>query len=175
MKTFGLVGWSGSGKTTLMVKLVPEMTARGFRVSTMKHTHHNFEIDHPGKDSYEHRMAGATEVMITSGRRWALVHELRDEPEGTVEDMIAKMSPVDLLLIEGFKYHPHPKIEVYRPSVGKPMLAPEDESIVAVASDEAVNGLRVPLLDLDDLTAIADFIVAFLGLAEAERTGAAQG
>jgi molybdopterin-guanine dinucleotide biosynthesis protein B len=166
MKTFGLVGWSGSGKTTLMVRLLPELIGRGLKVSTMKHTHHSFDIDKPGKDSHNHRMAGATEVMVASSRRWALMHELRAEPEPDMETLIAHMAPVDLLLIEGFKYHHHPKMEVHRPALGKPLLCHDDPTVVAVASDAAVPGLAVPVLDINDPAAIADFILAHCGLAE---------
>ncbi|MAO57298.1 MAG: molybdopterin-guanine dinucleotide biosynthesis protein B [Rhodospirillaceae bacterium] len=126
MKVFGLVGWSGSGKTTLLVNLIPELTARGLSVSTMKHTHHNFDIDRKGKDSYEHRAAGAHEVMLTSGKRWVLQRELRGEDEPDMDELIARMAPVDLILIEGFKSHRHDKMEIFRPSVGKPMLAVDD-------------------------------------------------
>lgn len=171
MRTFGLIGWSGSGKTTLMVQLLPELISRGLTVSTMKHTHHHFDIDKPGKDSYEHRAAGAKEVMIASSRRWALVHELRDEPEADMEDMIAQMTPVDLLLIEGFKSHRHAKLEVFRPSTGKSMLCGTDPTVVAVASDESLPELEIPRLDLNNVKAIADFIVAQCGLLQDQRTG----
>ena len=165
MKIFGLAGWSGSGKTTLVCQLIPELISRGLRVSTLKHAHHNFDVDKPGKDSYEHRQAGASEVMISSGNRWALMHELRGAPEPKVADLVAKMSPVDLLLIEGFKKAAHPKLEVHRPSVGKPLLCREDPHIVAVASDQALDGIELPQLDLDDVGVIADFIIAHCGLA----------
>ncbi len=164
MKVFGLAGWSGSGKTTLACKLIPELISRGVTLSTLKHAHHNFDVDKPGKDSYEHRQAGATEVMISSGNRWALMHELRGAPEPTVEELIARLSPVDLLLIEGFKKESHPKLEIHRPSVGKPLLCREDPHIVAVASDEALDGLELPRLDLNDVAAIADFVLAHCGL-----------
>ena len=167
MKVFGLVGWSGSGKTTLLVNLIPELTARGLSVSTMKHTHHNFDIDRKGKDSYEHRAAGAREVMLTSGKRWVLQRELRDEGEPDMDELIARMAPVDLILIEGFKSHRHAKMEVFRPSVGKPMIAAEDDTVVAVASDEVLQGLNCPVLDMNDVAAVADFIVAHCGLADA--------
>ena len=164
MKTFGLVGWSGSGKTTLMEQLIPTLIGRGFTVSTMKHTHHNFEIDKPGKDTFKHRMAGATQVAMMSSMRWALVHELRGAPEPTVDEVLAKMAPVDLVLIEGFKRHAHPKIEVFRSSVRESMLQPDDPSVVAVATDEPLAGLAVPVIDLNDVGAVADFIVAYCGL-----------
>ena len=159
MRILGLVGWSGSGKTTLMVKLLPALVGRGVTVSTMKHAHHGFDVDTPGKDSYEHRAAGATEVMIGSGLRWALMHELRGTPEPAPEDLVKHMTPVDLLIIEGFKAHKHEKLEVHRPSVGKPLLCRDDPRIVAVLSDAAIPGLIIPRLDLNDVPAIADFAI----------------
>lgn len=169
MKIFGLVGWSGSGKTTLVAKLVPELISRGFTVSTMKHTHHNFDIDKPGKDSYEHRIAGATEVLLTGASRWALLHENRDEPEPSINDLLARMGDVDLVLIEGFKSHGHQKMEVHRPAVGKPLLATDDPTVVAVASDADLNDVDLPVLALDDVQVIADFIINHVGLVEAEE------
>ena len=160
MRIFGLAGWSGSGKTTLVVKLLPEIRRRGIGVSTVKHAHHSFDVDRPGKDSYEHRQAGATEVLVSSANRWALMHENRGAPEPTLEELIAKLSPVDLVLVEGFKRHPDMKLEVHRPSLGKPLLAPEDPWVVGVASDARLPTLHIPLLDLDDVPAIADFILA---------------
>ena len=173
MKIFGLMGWSGSGKTTLMVGLLPELTRRGYAVSTMKHSHHGFDVDIPGKDSYRHREAGATEVMVSSARRWALMHELRDQPEPDVETLIARMTPVDLLVIEGFKSHRHAKMEVHRPALGKELIGRNDPDVVAVASDLPIAGLRVPLLDLNDMTAIADFVVSHCGLQAGVPHGAA--
>lgn len=164
MRIFGLAGWSGSGKTTLMVKLVPELTGRGLGVSTMKHAHHTFDIDRSGKDSYRHRAAGATEVMVTSASRWALIHEHRGAPEPAIEDLVAHMTPVDLLIVEGFKRDAHPKLEVHRPANGKPLLCRRDPHVVAVASDAPLDGVGVPVIDLDDVPAIADFIVGHLGL-----------
>ncbi len=172
-KIFGLVGWSGSGKTTLVVKLVPALMERGLSISTMKHTHHNFDVDKPGKDSFEHRAAGATEVMLTSSKRWVLQHELRDEPESDMDELVARMSPVDLVLIEGFKRDRHQKMEVFRREVGKPLLAPEDSSIAAVASDGPVPEVSVPVIDLNDLDAIADFIFAHCGFGAERVHGAA--
>ncbi|HUT50417.1 MAG TPA: molybdopterin-guanine dinucleotide biosynthesis protein B [Alphaproteobacteria bacterium] len=164
MKIFGFAGWSGSGKTTLVTRLIPELVGRGVRVSTMKHAHHAFDIDKPGKDSYEHRTAGATEVMVTAASRWALMHEMRGEGELSIEELAARMTPVDLLLIEGFKSYPHDKIEVFRASVGKPLICLEETHIVAVASDAPVPKANVPVLDLNDVAAIADFILQRTGL-----------
>jgi molybdopterin-guanine dinucleotide biosynthesis protein B len=163
MRIFGLAGWSGSGKTTLMTVLIPELVRRGFTVSTLKHAHHSFDIDQPGKDSWRHRQAGAAEVMISSHNRWALMHELRGAPEPSLDELVRRMSPVDLLLIEGFKRYPHPKIEVYRPSLGKPLLHPEDPFVVAIASDERLAGLKLPWLPLSDASAIATFILDYEG------------
>ena len=157
MRIFGLAGWSGSGKTTLMVNLLPEIIARGITVSTVKHAHHEFDIDRPGKDSYEHRRAGATEVMISSANRWALMHELRGVEDPPLEMLIDHMSPVDLLLVEGFKWEAHPKIEVYRPVINKPLLQPDDPNIIAVASDEDLPKVKVPVLPLCDAVVITDF------------------
>ncbi len=164
MKVFGLVGWSGSGKTTLIKSLIPEITGRGISVSTMKHTHHKFDIDKPGKDSYEHRQAGASEVMVVSDKRWALMHEVRDEPQTMMEELITKISPVDLLLIEGFKSHKHIKMEIFRPSLGKELRSLEDDSVVAIASDEEVPNANRPVLDLNNVAAVADFILDQSGL-----------
>jgi molybdopterin-guanine dinucleotide biosynthesis adapter protein len=169
-KIFGLAGWSGSGKTTLMTRLLPEIVGRGYSVSTMKHAHHAFDVDKPGKDSYEHRAAGATEVMVSSANRWALMHEHRGQPEPSAAELVKQMSPVDLILIEGFKKEDHEKLEIHRPSVGKPLLQPYDPKIVAVASDEALEGLPVPRLDLNDIAGLADFILAHCGLPQ--RKGA---
>ena len=138
MRIFGLAGWSGSGKTTLLAALIPELVARGLTVSTIKHAHHEFDIDRPGKDSWRHRQAGAREVMVASSRRWALMRELREAPEPPLEELVAQMNPVDLLLVEGWKRHPHPKIEVHRPSLGKELLYPDDPHVVAIASDEVL-------------------------------------
>jgi len=169
MKLFGLAGWSGSGKTTLMRGLLPELVRRGLTVSTLKHAHHGFDVDQPGKDSYEHRQAGASEVLVSSSRRWALMHELRGEPEPGLDALIRHMSPVDLLLVEGFKAHAHDKLEVYRAALGKPLLCREDPCVVALASDAPVPGLAIPRLDLDDIPAIADFIVLRTGLGRLAR------
>jgi len=162
MRIFGFAGWSGSGKTTLMTALIPELVYRGMSVSTLKHAHHAFDVDQPGKDSWRHRQAGAREVMISSQNRWALMHELRGAPEPTFDELVRRMSPVDLLLVEGFKRHPHPKIEVYRPSLGKPLLHPEDPLVVAIASDETLPGVTLPWLPLSDASAVATFILGHL-------------
>ncbi|HXP02646.1 MAG TPA: molybdopterin-guanine dinucleotide biosynthesis protein B [Stellaceae bacterium] len=162
MRVFGLAGWSGSGKTTLLAALIPELVGRGITVSTIKHAHHEFDIDQPGKDSWVHRQAGASEVMVASSRRFALMHELRNAPEPTLHELVERMAPVDLLLVEGFKREPHPKLEVYRPSVGKPFLYPDDPHIVAIASDKALAA-PLPVLPLADAAAIADFILDRMG------------
>jgi molybdopterin-guanine dinucleotide biosynthesis protein B len=159
MKVIGIAGWSGAGKTTLLTRVIPRLTARGLRVSTIKHAHHAFDIDQPGKDSHTHRMAGATEVLISSANRFALMHELRGAPELSLGALLAKLSAVDLVLVEGFKREAHPKLEVYRASVGKPLLAPEDPNIVAIASDGPVVA-RVQVVSLDDVDAVADILVA---------------
>jgi molybdopterin-guanine dinucleotide biosynthesis protein B len=162
MHIFGLAGWSGSGKTTLMTAVIPELVARGLSVSTIKHAHHEFDIDRPGKDSWRHRQAGAHEVMVASARRWAVMHELRGAPEPDLDELMARMSPVDLLLVEGWKRHPHPKIEVHRPSLGKTLLYPDDPWVVAIAADEPM-ATPIPLLPLADAGAVAVFISAHLG------------
>ena len=169
MRIFGLAGWSGSGKTTLLAALIPELVARGLSVSTIKHAHHEFDVDRPGKDSWRHREAGATEVMVSSARRWALMHELRGDSEPRLEELVVRMSPVDLLLVEGFKRQPHPKLEVHRPSLGKKLIYPEDPNVVAIATDEPFAA-PLPLLPLGDAGAIAAFITDHLGLAGSWRS-----
>lgn len=169
MKVIGLVGWSGSGKTTLLVELLPLLKAAGIKVSTMKHTHHYLDVDKPGKDSHRHREAGASEVLLVSSSRWVLMHESREEDEPSIESLIERMTPVDLLLIEGFKTHPHPKIEIYRESEGKPLVQPEDSDIIAVASDTLLPDLKVPLLDLNNPKTIAEFILAYAGLGDSHE------
>jgi molybdopterin-guanine dinucleotide biosynthesis protein B len=158
MRIIGLAGWSGSGKTTLLTKLIPRLTARGLAVSTVKHAHHAFDLDQPGKDSHSHRLAGASEVLVGSATRWALVHELRGGAEPTLRDLLAKLAPVDLVIVEGYKREPHPKLEVYRAAVRKPLLQPDDPHIVAIASDQAVQA-AVPVVSLDDVEAIADIVL----------------
>lgn len=164
MRVIGLAGWSGSGKTTLVTALIPVLVDRGLRVSTLKHAHHAFDVDRPGKDSHRHREAGAHEVMVGSATRWALMHELRGAPEPGLEALLARMSPVDLVIVEGFKRDHHPKIEVYRAAVGKPPLHPDDPHIVAVASDGPVPDAGVPHLDLNDAAGVADFIIRHMAL-----------
>jgi molybdopterin-guanine dinucleotide biosynthesis protein B len=159
MKILGLAGWSGAGKTTLLAKLIPDLAKRGLRVSTLKHAHHGFDIDTPGKDSYIHREAGATEVMVASGRRWALMHELRDAPEPDATELVRHMTPVDLLLIEGFKTAPHDKMEIFRAANGKPLLSAGDPTYVAILSDGPVPETNLPVIDLNDVAAVADFVV----------------
>jgi len=159
MRIIGLAGWSGAGKTTLLAKVIPCIVARGLKVSTVKHAHHSFDLDQPGKDSHTHRMAGATEVLVGSASRWALVHELRGEPEASLGALLARLSPVDLVVIEGFKREPHPKLEVYRAAVGKPLLHPDDPHIVAIASDQPLPDARVPQVRLDDIDGVADIVL----------------
>jgi molybdopterin-guanine dinucleotide biosynthesis protein B len=163
MKIFGFAGWSGSGKTTLIEKLIPRLVARRVRVSLIKHAHHTFDVDQPGKDSYRHRHAGASEILVTSSRRWVLMHELRGSPEPSFDEQIKHLSPCDLLFVEGFKFAPIPKLEVWRAETGEPLLHPKDPHIVAVASDAKVD-TKLPLLDLNDHAAIEGFIVKHLGL-----------
>jgi molybdopterin-guanine dinucleotide biosynthesis protein B len=160
MRLFGLAGWSGSGKTTLLCRLIPELVERGLRVSTIKHAHHRFDVDRPGKDSHAHRTAGATEVMVGSAARFALMHELRGAPEPNLLDLLARMTPVDLVLVEGFKFGPHPKLEIHRPSLGKPPLWPDDKRIVAVASDAPLPHCPSPVFTLEAIGAIADLVEA---------------
>jgi molybdopterin-guanine dinucleotide biosynthesis protein B len=159
MRIIGLAGWSGSGKTTLIKKLIPRLLARGIAVSTLKHAHHGFDLDQPGKDSFFHRTAGATEVIISSAKRWAILHELREQPEWDLAALVGKMSPVDLVLVEGFKRDAFPKLEIHRIANGKPLIHPEDPHIVAVASDSALPQAKVPVVDLDDIEAIADLLL----------------
>jgi molybdopterin-guanine dinucleotide biosynthesis protein B len=160
MRIIGIAGWSGSGKTTLLAKLIPLLTARGLKVSTVKHAHHRFDLDTPGKDSHTHRMAGATEVLVSSANRWALMHELRGAAEPELPELLRKLSPVDLVLVEGFKREKHPKLEVYRAANNTPLLAHEDTHVVAIASDVALPEAPVPVLALDDHAAIVDTLMA---------------
>jgi molybdopterin-guanine dinucleotide biosynthesis adapter protein len=160
MRIIGITGWSGAGKTTLILKLIPLLTAKGLTVSTLKHAHHMFDVDTPGKDSYEHRAAGATEVLIASENRFAIMHELRGSPEPPLEVLLSKLSAVDLVLIEGFKRAPHPKIEVYRAANTKPALHPGNASVIAIASDTPFPEAGRPVINLDDAPAVADICIA---------------
>ena len=163
MKLYGVVGWKNAGKTGLMERLVSEITGRGISVSTVKHAHHRFDVDQPGKDSYRHRVAGATEVLLASRNRFALMHELRDEKEPALSELLKKLAPVDLVLIEGYKRDTHPKVEAHRAETGNPLIAPDDPTVRAIASDTPLDFDR-PVFDLDDTRAIADFILAETGL-----------
>jgi molybdopterin-guanine dinucleotide biosynthesis protein B len=160
MRIIGLAGWSGSGKTTLLARIIPHLVARGLTVSTVKHAHHGFDVDTPGKDSYTHRMAGATEVLVASGRRWALMHELRDAPEPSIYDLLQKMSPVDLVLIEGFKSAHHTRIEVYRRDVGKLPFHPENPHVVGIVSDTPFPDAGRSVVDIDDIEGVVELILA---------------
>jgi molybdopterin-guanine dinucleotide biosynthesis protein B len=161
MRIIGLAGWSGSGKTTLIKKLIPRLIARGSSVSTLKHAHHGFDLDQPGKDSFFHRAAGATEVIISSARRWAILHELRDEPEWDLAALVTKMSPVDLVLVEGFKRDAFPKLEIHRVANGKPLIHPDDPHIVAIAADTALPQAKIPVVDLNDVDTIAALLLEY--------------
>jgi molybdopterin-guanine dinucleotide biosynthesis protein MobB len=163
MKIYGVTGWKNAGKTGLMERLVTEITARGFSVSTVKHAHHSFDVDHPGRDSYRHREAGAREVLLSSRNRVALMQELRDQDEPSLEDLLKRLSPVDLVLIEGYKRDRHLKVEAHRQEPGNPLIAPDDPTIRAVASDTPLE-LDRPVFDLNDTKAIADFILGEVGL-----------
>ncbi len=163
MKLYGVTGWKNAGKTGLMERLVQEFVARGFRVSTVKHAHHTFDVDHEGKDSHRHRIAGASEVLLASRNRFALMHELRDEDEPTLDMLLSKLAPVDLVLIEGYKRDRHPKIEAFRAETGNALIAPDDPTIRAIASDTPID-LDRPVFDLNDTKSIADFITKEVGL-----------
>lgn len=163
MRIYGVTGWKNAGKTGLMERLVTEITGRGITVSTVKHAHHTFDVDHPGKDSHRHRVAGATEVLLASRNRFALMHELRDEDEPTLAALLAKLMPVDLVLVEGYKRDQHPKVEAFRAEMGNDLIAPGDPTIRAVASDTPLD-LDRPVFDLNDTTEIADFILSEVGL-----------
>jgi len=154
MKVIGLAGWSGAGKTTLLVRLIPHLLKEGLRVSVIKHAHHHFDVDVPGKDSWRHRQAGAEEVLVSSGLRWALMHELRGGREPRLPELLTKLSRVDLVIVEGYKSEPHRKIEVHRAANGKPLLFPDDPGIVGIASDVAVE-TRLPVVHLDDIASVA--------------------
>ena len=158
-RVLGIVGWSGSGKTVLLTRLIPHFVQQGLRVATLKHAHHAFDVDTPGKDSYEHRKAGASEVIISSARRWVQMHELGDAPEPSLAQLLGKVSPCELVLVEGFKSERHPKLEVYRPAVGKPPLYPSDPRIGAVATDATLQGNHPQVVDLNDIPAIAGIVL----------------
>ncbi|MDA4844340.1 molybdopterin-guanine dinucleotide biosynthesis protein B [Hoeflea poritis] len=166
-RVFGITGWKNSGKTSLTVRLIEELTGRGHRVSTVKHAHHAFDIDHEGTDSHRHRTAGATEVAVVSGKRWALMHELRDEDEPDLANVLARLTPCDLVLIEGYKTRKHPKLEARRREAkSHDALSDKDPTIVAIASDYPVEDAAIPVFDLDDTVAVADFIERHVGLAQ---------
>lgn len=167
MKVFGFAGWSGSGKTTLIEQVIPCIAGRGLKVSVIKHTHHAFDVDKPGKDSWRHREAGASEILLISDQRWVLMHELRGDPEPDLAAQLAIMSPCDLVLVEGFKSVQIPKIEIHRPAHGRPLLYPDNPAVVAVATDaapDAIPGLALPRLDLNAPATVADFILRHQGL-----------
>ncbi len=162
MKVFGVTGWSGSGKTTLIEQLIPRFVRAGLTISLVKHAHHSFDVDQPGKDSYRHREAGCKEVLVSSERRWVIMHELRGAPEPGLDEQIKRVSPCDLLLIEGYKRYPMPKLEVYREANGKPLLHPEDPRVIAIAADVPIE-TKLPRFDLNEYDRIADFILAYNG------------
>jgi molybdopterin-guanine dinucleotide biosynthesis protein B len=162
MKVFGIAGYSGSGKTTLLERMIPVFIVEGLRVSVVKHAHHRFDVDRPGKDSHRHREAGAAEVLISGGERWVLMHELRGAPEPTLDQLLKKFSPCDIVLVEGFKNQPFPKLEVHRQAAGKPLLFPNDPDIVAIATDESLD-TALPQLDVNYPEAVAVFIMHYFG------------
>jgi molybdopterin-guanine dinucleotide biosynthesis protein B len=172
MKIFGFAGWSGSGKTTLIEQLIPLLTRDGLTVSLVKHAHHDFDVDQPGKDSWRHRKAGCAEVLVSSARRWALMHELGEEPEMTLSESLARLSPCDLVLIEGYKRAPIPKLEIHRSEIGKPPLFPGDPHIVGFATDapERFADARLPVLDLSNAQAIRSFVIAHCSSVEIDKT-----
>jgi molybdopterin-guanine dinucleotide biosynthesis protein B len=164
MRILGVAGWKGSGKTTLIVRLIPELIGRGLTASTVKHIHHNIAIDKADEDARALRKAGAAEVIVFSEKRWALMHELRGTPEPSLEELVSRMTPVDLLLVEGFKRYTHDKLEVHRRASGNPLLCGQDPHVVAVASDGPLPQVKLPVLDLNDVPAIADFVVSYCRL-----------
>ena len=163
MNVFGITGWKNAGKTGLMERLVMEIIGRGYTVSTLKHAHHTFDVDHPGKDSHRHRIAGASQVLLASTERWALMNEHRGTQEPSLPELLAKLDPVDLILIEGWKRDSHPKVEAWRAETGNPLIAPNDPTILAVASDIGLE-IDCPVFDLDDTAVVADFILEYLDL-----------
>jgi molybdopterin-guanine dinucleotide biosynthesis protein B len=173
-RVLGIVGWSGSGKTHLVKRLIPHLVSQGLRVATLKHAHHDFDVDVPGKDSYEHRRAGASEVIVCSSRRWVQIHELVDEPEPSLADLLGRLNRCDLVLVEGFKREGHSKLEVHRPSVGKAPLYPQDPTIRAVATDATLAGRHPPVVDLNDTTAVAEVVLSLAEPLEDVRRRLAQ-
>lgn len=165
MNVLGIAGYSGSGKTTLLEKVIPLLLRHGLRISVIKHAHHDFDIDRPGKDSFRHREAGAHEVMIASGHRWALMHELRQEAEPSLEELCARLSPCDLVLVEGYKFSNLPKLEVHRTATSHPLLYPNDPNIIAVVTDSKAT-LPLPALDIDAPQQVADYILDYFSLAK---------
>jgi molybdopterin-guanine dinucleotide biosynthesis adapter protein len=159
-RVLGIVGWSGSGKTTLITKLIPLLAKRGIRIATLKHAHHSFDVDQPGKDSYEHRKAGACEVIVSSARRWVQMHEIGTDAEATLPELLTRLSPCDLVLVEGFKTERHPKMEVFRSAVGKTPLHSLDSRIVAIAGDQEFPGSGIPVVDINDIPAVGDMVYA---------------
>jgi len=178
-RVIGLAGWSGAGKTTLLVKAIPLLVRRGLRVATLKHAHHAFDVDQPGKDSFLHRQAGASEVIISSARRWAQIHEIGDGAEATLAELLEKVTVADLVIVEGFKHDVHAKVEVFRAANGRPPLHPDDPRILGVASDQPFPDAVVPVVPLDDVAAVADLLVASAEPLDATlarlRTGGADG
>jgi len=160
VRVLGIAGWSGSGKTTLITKLIPLLSQRGIRVATLKHAHHAFDVDQPGKDSYEHRKAGACEVIVSSARRWVQMHEVGSGTEATLPELLRRLSPCDLVLVEGFKTERHPKMEVFRAEVGKAPLHPGDSRIVAIASDQQFPASGLQVVDINDIAAVAEMVLA---------------
>jgi molybdopterin-guanine dinucleotide biosynthesis protein B len=159
MRVLGLVGWSGCGKTLLLTRLIPELVGRGLKVATLKHAHHSFDTDVPGKDSYEHRRAGASEVIVSSPRRWAQVHEVGNDAEATLAQLLKRVSPCDLVLVEGYKTRHHPKMEVFREALNRRPLHPLDTRVVAIASDRSFPEAGVPVVNLNDIGAVADLVL----------------
>ena len=159
-RVIGLAGWSGAGKTTLLARLIPLLVARGVKVATIKHAHHAFDVDHPGKDSYVHREAGASEIIVSSSRRWVQIHEIGEEPEAPLGNLLRRLSPCDLVIVEGFKREGHAKLEIHRTANGKPPIFPDDSRIVAVASDQTFADAAIPVADLNAIPSIADLVLA---------------
>ena len=164
MKVYGVVGWKNAGKTTLVERLVGEISRRGFTVSTVKHTHHKVDVDQKGKDSWRHRQAGARQVILSSSARWAIMTELKGMPETPLKDLLAHLAPVDLVIVEGYKRDDHPKVEAWRAATGQPLIALDDPTVRVIASNDLPEGVRQPVIGLDDIAGVADFILADLGL-----------